>query len=97
MEAPIQHLPQPMPSWGQMLDRRCHSTTVQQWMQLRWWKNPQGIGRRIPAGNTGDKMSPVTPTPGLSEPLLPAGRLSGSSLAEGLSSRPPHPVLSPPR
>ena len=38
-------------------------------------KNPQGIGRQIPAGNTGDKMSPVTPTPGLSEPLLPAGRL----------------------
>ena len=38
-------------------------------------KEPQGIGRQIPAGNTGDKMSPVTPTPGLSEPLLPAGRL----------------------
>ena len=38
-------------------------------------KEPQDIGSRIPAGNTGDKMSPVTPTPGLSEPLLPAGRL----------------------
>ena len=97
MEAPIRCLPQPMPSWGRMLDRRCHSTTAQQWMQLRQWKNPQGIGRRILAGNTGDKMSPVTPTPGVSEPLLSAGRLSGLSLAEGLSSRPPRPVLSPSR
>ena len=97
VEAPIRRLPQPMQSWGQMLDRRHHSTTVQQWKQLRRWKNPQGIGRQIPAGSTGDKMSPGTQTPGVSEPLLPAGRLSGSSLAEGLSSQPQHPVLSPPR
>ena len=60
-------------------------------------EEPQRHHRRIPAGNTGDKMPPVTPTPGVSEPLLPAGRLSGSSLAEGLSSRPPRPVLYPPR
>ena len=97
MEVPIRHLPQPMLSWGRMFDWRCHSTTAQQWMQLRRWKNPQGIGRPIPAGNTGDKMSPVTLTPGVSEPLLSAGRLSGSSLAEGLSSWLPRPVLTPPR
>ena len=97
MEVPIQCLSQPMPSWGRMLDQQCHSTTVQQRMQLRWWNNSQGIGRRIPAGNTGDKMPPVTPTPGVSESLLPAGRLPGSSLAGGLSSRPQRPVLFLPR
>ena len=97
VEAPIRRLPQPMQSWGRMLDRRRHSTTVQQWMQLRRWMNPQGMGRWIPAGSTGDKMSPGTQTPGVSEPLLPAGRLSGSSLAEGLSSRPQRPILCPPR
>ena len=46
-------------------------------MQLRRWNNSQGIGRRIPAGNTGDRMRPMTPTPGVSEPPLPAGILSG--------------------
>ena len=52
---------------------------------------------RIPAGNTGDRMPPVTPTPGVPEPLLPVGILSGPSLAGGLSSQPQRPVLYPPR
>ena len=53
-------------------------------MQLRRWNYSQGIGRRSPAGNTGDRMPPMTPTPGVSEAPLPVGILSGPSLAGGL-------------
>ena len=54
------------------------------------------IGRQSPAGNTGDRMPPVTLTPGVSESPLPVGILSGPSLAGGLSSQPQRPVLYPP-
>ena len=64
--------------------------------QLRWWNNSQGIDKQSPAGNTGDRMPPVTPTPGVSESPLPVGILPGPSLAWGLSSPPQRPVPYPP-
>ena len=54
------------------------------------------ICRRSPEGNTGDRMPPVTPTPGVSEAPLPVGILSDPSPAGGLSSQPQRPALYPP-
>ena len=48
-------------------------------MQLRRWNYSQGICRRSPASNTGDRMPPVTPTPGESEAPLTGGILSDPS------------------
>ena len=56
----------------------------------------QGICRRSPAGNTGDRMPPVTPTPGVSEAPPTVGILSDPSPAGGLSSLPQRPALYPP-
>ena len=50
-------------------------------MQLRRWNYSQGICRRSPAGNTGDRMPPMTLTPGVSEAPLPVGILSDPSPA----------------
>ena len=52
--------------------------------------------QQSPAGNTGDRMPPVTPTPGVSEAPLPVGILSDPSPAGGLSSQPQRPALYPP-
>ena len=48
-------------------------------MQLKRWNYSPGICRRNPEGNTGDRMPPVTPTPGESEAPLNEGILSDPS------------------
>ena len=51
-------------------------------MQLKRWNYSPSICRRSPEGNTGDRMPPVTPTPGESEAPLNEGILSDPSRLE---------------